>query len=41
MKKNMASTRQKHAHRRHDEVCGVWARAGAFGAGGEDDEGVD
>ena len=29
------------ARRRHDGVCGVRPGAGAYGAGGEDDEGVD
>ena len=30
-----------NARRRHDGVCGVRPWAGAYGAGGEDDEGVD
>ena len=33
--------RAAHARRRHDGVCGVWAGAGAYGAGGEDHEGVE
>ena len=33
--------RAAHARRRHDGVCGVRPGAGAYGAGGEDDEGVD
>ena len=32
--------RAAHARRRHDGVCGVRPGAGAYGAGGEDDEGV-
>ena len=31
--------RAAHARRRHDGVCGVRPGAGAYGAGGEDDEG--
>ena len=33
--------RAAHARRRHDGVCGVRPGAGAYGAGGEDDEGVE
>ena len=33
--------RAAHARRRYDGVCGVRPGAGAYGAGGEDDEGVD
>ena len=32
--------RAAHARRRHDGVCGVRPGAGAYGIGGEDDEGV-
>jgi hypothetical protein len=32
--------RAAHARRRHDGVCGVRPGAGAYGAGGVDDEGV-
>ena len=30
-----------NARRRHDGVCGVRPWAGAYGVGGEDDEGVE
>ena len=33
--------RAAHARRRHDGVCGVRPGAGAYGTGGEDDEGVE
>ena len=33
--------RAAHARRRHDGVRGVRPGAGAYGAGGEDDEGVE
>lgn len=33
--------RGRNNHHRHDGVCGVWSRAGAYGVGGEDDEGVE
>ena len=36
----LGAARAANVRRRHDGVCGVWPGAGAYGIGGEDDEGV-